>query len=173
MCLIDTKNDPLARRPLKTSVTISSGTRKHILSALVDSGCLGAYTVINRKLVPEICEKLQIQPILLPKPKPIRGYDGRLADKPIIDMILPKLIVHGHEEATCPILIADLQHDMILGKPWMNKHGVLLDMMVDKLLFVPGRCNHDGDIASALKDLSFIPDPTTRTRYTPDSPPII
>ena len=43
------------------------------------------------------------------------------------------------------MLITDLgnQH-IILGKPWMNKHKVLLDMADDRIVFVPGRCDHTG-----------------------------
>jgi hypothetical protein len=32
---------------------------------------------------------------------------------------------------------------MILGKTWLNTHGVLLDMLHDKLSFRPDRCDHD------------------------------
>ncbi len=39
----------------------------------------------------------------------------------------------------------------------MNKHGVLLDMLQDKILFVPGRCDHDGNAASAAKNFNFLP----------------
>lgn len=34
----------------------------------------------------------------------------------------------------------------------MNKHGVLLDMLRDKLLFVPGRCEHDGNAVILTPD---------------------
>ena len=55
------------------------------------------------------------------------------------------------------MLIAPLgTHDIILGKPWMNKHEVLLDMLKDKILFVPGRCSHDGSKASSPEDLAFL-----------------
>jgi len=32
---------------------------------------------------------------------------------------------------------------MILGKTWLNTHGVLIDMLHDKLIFRPNRCDHD------------------------------
>lgn len=158
MCLTDTLNDPLARRPFRTSVTLTSQDRRCVLNdGLVDSGCVGAYTVINEALVPRICEELQIEPLPLSKPKPLRGFDGKLAKRPITHCLLPNLEVHGHKESTCPMLIAPLgQHDLILGKPWMNKHGVLLDMLRDKILFVPGRCSHDGNTVSLDKDLTFV-----------------
>ncbi len=166
MCLVDTPNDPLARRPFRTSITLFAAGKTHVLSdSLADSGCSGANAVINNALVPMICEKLQIEPVPLPKPKPLRGYDGKLSPNPITHCILPGIDIDGHRESTCPILIAPIAHDMILGKPWMNKHGVVLDMMVDKILFVPGRCKHDGNAAS---DLSYLlPPATTPTSTTP------
>ncbi len=33
---------------------------------------------------------------------------------------------------------------MILGRPWMKKYGVLLDMINDCILFSPGYCSHLG-----------------------------
>ena len=36
------------------------------------------------------------------------------------------------------------QHSIILEKPWMRKHGVILDMSCDKLTFWPGHCQHLG-----------------------------
>ncbi|SLM36168.1 retrotransposon ty3-gypsy subclass protein [Lasallia pustulata] len=32
-------------------------------------------------------------------------------------------------------------HRIILGKPWLNRHGVILDMKDDQLSFPPGRCD--------------------------------
>ena len=160
MCLAETPKDPLARRVFVTTSTLASGKRKHILEdSLVDCGCTGVYTVINEALIPQICESLEIEPLPLSTPKLLRGYDGRLSKKPITHFILPALIVNGHRESICPMLIAPLQHDMILGKPWMNKHGVVLDMLRDKLLFVPGRCKHNGNVVSDDKDLQFVTPP--------------
>ena len=53
--------------------------------------------------------------------------------------------VGDHLESTVPMLITNLgnQH-IILGKPWMNKHKVLLDMADDRIVFLPGRCDHTG-----------------------------
>ena len=33
----------------------------------------------------------------------------------------------------------------------MNKHGVLLDMQLDKIVFVPGRCSHWGAPKAKVK----------------------
>ena len=36
------------------------------------------------------------------------------------------------------------QHLIILGKPWLNQHMVVLDMKSDSLIFVLSRCSHFG-----------------------------
>lgn len=101
--------DPLARRAFRATSTLASGKRKHVLEdSLVDCGCTGAHTVINEAIIPEICEKLGIEPLPLSTPEPLRGYDGQLSKKPITHFILPALIVNGHRESTCPMLIAPL-----------------------------------------------------------------
>ena len=79
------------------------------------------------------------------RPKPIRGYDGKLCEKPISHAIYPNLLVQNHFERLAPLLITPLgQHSMILGKTWLNTHGVLIDMLDDKLIFDPKRCQHGG-----------------------------
>ncbi len=39
---------------------------------------------------------------------------------------------------------------MILGKMWMNRHQVILDMATDDVIFVPGRCTHVGSSNNPL-----------------------
>ena len=158
MCLMDAPNDPLMRRSFKTALVLSSQYKKfHTHNGLVDSGCTGAHTVINEAIVPQVCELLGIEPVPLSKSKPLRGYDGKLSPKLITHCLFPNMEVNGHKEGTCPMLIAPLgSHDVIIGKPWMNKHKVLLDMMKDKILFVPGRCTHDDSAPSNIEDLTFI-----------------
>ena len=53
------------------------------------------------------------------------------------------MTVQGHSKLTTPMLITKLgQHKIILGKPWMKKHGVILDMRNDQLIFWPEHCQH-------------------------------
>ena len=155
---MDSPRDELQRRAFSTLVTLTAQKNSVTLrKGLVDCGCSGANVVINEAVVESVCEQLGISPLPLPKPKPLRGYDGQLARKSITHFILLNMIVNGHWESSSSILIANLgQHDIILGKPWMNRHGVLLDMMRDKILFVPGRCQHDGNVVSAATELSFV-----------------
>ena len=72
----------------------------------------------------------------LAKPRLLRSYDRQLAGRPITHAIYPSLDIEGHTEVTVPMLITRLgNHKVILGKPWMNTNGILLDMSQDKLIF--------------------------------------
>ena len=128
--------------PLVTSCKL--GNQEEIeLVTLLETGATG-HAFIDEKMVRTICERLQLSPQRLTKPKPVRGFDGRLG-KPITHAIYPTLTVQNHRETISPLLITQLgQHKMILGKPWMRKHGVILDMSCDKIMFWPGHCTHPG-----------------------------
>ena len=127
--------DPFARSPLTTICILFSQKIKHTVSALLDTGATG-YSFIDEEEAQFVCTKLGIQPVPLAKPRPLRGYDGQLAGRPITHAIYPSLDIEGHTEVTVPMLITRLgNHKVILGKPWMNTNGILLDMRQDKLIF--------------------------------------
>jgi hypothetical protein len=57
----------------------------------------------------------------------VNGYDGKQAAL-ITHAIVFTLIVDGRRQRNVPFLIVDLgKHDVILGRMWFAKHGVLLD----------------------------------------------
>ncbi len=106
-------------------------------NVLVDTGATG-YSFIDTVIAQTVCERLQIQPVRLLKPKPLKGFDGR-PGRDITHAIYPTMTIHDHVETVTPMLITHLgTHPIILGKPWMNKHQVMLDMTNDRIVF--GRC---------------------------------
>ena len=90
-----------------------------------------------------ICDNLMIKPIRLSKPKAICGFDGKQAPN-VTHAIYPTMTVKKHREMTTPMLITKLsQHQIILGRPWMKKHGVILNMQNNQLSFWPEHYQHD------------------------------
>lgn len=133
--LEEAKRELFTTKPFLVRGSLTSQGEAYNLHFLVDTGATG-YAFVDRRLAKEICQTLAIEPVQLSKPKLVRGYDGQLCKKPITHAIYPNLILPGHKEPTAPMLIADLgQHAAILGKPWMNRFGVLLDMSNDSILF--------------------------------------
>ena len=89
-----------------------------------------------------MCKVLQILFISLAKPKPVRGFDGRPASD-ITHAIYFMLTVQSYSELLTPMLVTKLdQHLLILGKPWMQKHGLIIDISCNKITFWPSYCQH-------------------------------
>ena len=128
----------------KSSLTIQYTLGNKIKATTLVDICATGFGFIDEKFAKIICKKLEIQPQRLTKPKPIQGFDGR-ATQPITHAIYPTLSVGNHTKSLVPLLITKLgQHPMILGRPWMKKYGILLDMINDFITFSPGYCTHLG-----------------------------
>ncbi len=105
------------------------------LRSLIDSDFV-VYMLIHDKLVNKVCQKLEIQFILLAKEKLIRDYNKKLARKTITHKILLNLMIESHKKLTMSMLIADIEHhEAILSKLWMNKNEILLNMRHDTIIF--------------------------------------
>ena len=57
-------------------------------NSLINCDCIEVYIVINKTIVPEICERLQIEPYSLFKPKFLRKYDNQLVKRSITHCLL-------------------------------------------------------------------------------------
>ena len=116
---------------------------------LLNTGATGI-TFIDLAIARHVCDVLQISFIQLAKPKPIKGFDSKPAP-PITHAIYPTLTVQGHTKLLTSFLITKLgQHPLILDKPWMRKHGVILNISRDKLTFWPRHCQHPGSLPAAV-----------------------
>ena len=108
---------------------------------LLDTGATGI-AFIDLAIARHVCDVLQIFFIQLAKSKSIKRFDGKPAPS-ITHAIYPTLTVQGHTKLLALFLITKLgQHPLILGKLWMWKHSVILDMSCDKLNFWLGYCQH-------------------------------
>ncbi len=73
--------------------------------------------LIHDKLVNKVCQKLEIQSILLAKEKLIQDYDEKLVRKIITHKILLNLTIKSHKKLTMSMLIVDIEHhEVILNK---------------------------------------------------------
>ena len=88
-----------------------------LTNSLINYNYIKTYIVINKIIVPEICERLQIESYSLFKFKSLREYDGQLIKKPITHCLLSILRIQDHKEKSCSILIIQLRHyNLILKK---------------------------------------------------------
>ncbi len=105
------------------------------LHSLINSDFV-IYMLIHDKLVNKVCQKLEIQSILLAKEKLIREYDEKLARNVITHKILFNLTIKSSKKLTMSMLIVDIKHhEAILSKLWINKNEILLNMRHDIIVF--------------------------------------
>ena len=108
----------------------------------MNTDCI-VYTMIDETLIKTICEQLQIVFISLFAFRFLRGYNGQIAFKSITHVIYFILKINGHAEQTCSILIVSLNnHRIIIGKSWMNRYKVILNMLYDRIVFKSNRCKY-------------------------------
>lgn len=104
--------------------------------ALVDSGC-SIIGVIDYRLLKHI----DAEPLALAHPRPIRDFKGRSAP-PIVKKVVLPMQVNNHWEPMAVFYITDLgSPTIILGRPWLRRHGVKVDFANSQISF--GKCDHD------------------------------
>ncbi len=117
------------------NASLISQSNSFNLRSLINSDFI-IYTLIHDKLVDKVCQKLEIQSILLAKEKLIREYDEKLARKTITHKILLNLTIESHKKLTVSMQIVNIKHhEAILSKLWMNKNEILLNMRHDTIIF--------------------------------------
>jgi len=117
------------------NASLISQSNSFSLHSLIDSNFV-VYMLIHDKLVNKVCQKLEIQSILLAKEKLIWDHDEKLVRKTITHKILLNLIIESHKKLTMSMLIIDIKHHKaILSKLWMNKNEILLNMRHNTIVF--------------------------------------
>ena len=97
---------------------------------------------MNTKLVRVLYNALDIEPQQLAKPKGIKAFNGQKANR-ITHGVYPYITIDGYSKLTAPFLITDLgAYNIILGYPWMKRHGVSIDCLNNKLVFRINHCTY-------------------------------
>ena len=114
---------------------------EHNVQALMNTNVI-EFAFIDEKIAQLICEKLQINLVILSWLKHVNEFDDRLT-KFIIHVIYSTLIVQNHSELSILMFITKIDsHSLILDKSWMNTHEVMLNMQTNKIIFKTDRCIH-------------------------------
>ena len=108
----------------------------------MNTDCI-TYIVIDEALIEIICEQLQIASILFFAFRSLRGYNEQIVLKPITYVIYFTFKINGHAEQICFMLIISLNnHRIIIGKSWINRHEIILNMLYDRIVFKSNRYKH-------------------------------
>ncbi len=131
--IMSMSNDFFASESLTTECVLSSNEISYLLKLLIDTEAAD-YSFIDEVIAQIVCDQLQIKSLTLIKAKSIREFDNHYAKKLITHVIYSNLMIQDHTVNIASMLITQLeQHQMILGKTWMNKTDLVIDMQIDSL----------------------------------------
>lgn len=90
------------------------------VNAFVDSGCLCLSAFSSRFVHDRKLPRIEIEPRLLKLAENDRDYSKKISYITFIDMD-----IDGRRERIFGYIIKELMYDMILGKPWMERNGIV------------------------------------------------
>ncbi len=127
-------DDSFDSKPFTVDVTLSSLGKIFRFPALIDTEVTDM-TFIDESLVPELCERFDIQSISLSKPKSIRSYDEISGRKSITHALYTSIMIQEHKDEMMSLLITRLdQHKIIIGNLWLKRNQILIDSANDRLI---------------------------------------
>jgi hypothetical protein len=93
----------------------------NFVEALIDSGC-DCYSAIDKALV----DRLGLETIAIPQ-RHLRQASGLNPTTVISHMVLFDYDLDGWRSRAVAYVVENLDRDVILGRPWMDREGVLID----------------------------------------------
>ena len=135
-------------------------------SGLADTGA-GGYVFIRRSFALQLSRRLSI-PIERTKDSvKLHGYDGKESEE-IREVFTCTLGVGGRRIRDTPMVVVDMQYDIILGREWFAQQDVLIDCKRRRLIWPDKRKEYIAmhELEIQRKDL---PDDTPDPRHQQDA----
>ena len=108
------------------SCTISRNGYGIDLHSLIDSGANG-FAFMNASFAIEATKFLNVKPVQLKRPIPVKGFDGERGNT-ITHILILHLTIDGRRQEDIPFCLLDLgNHDVILGLKWMAYFDIWLN----------------------------------------------
>lgn len=128
----------LGGKPWSVKCTISSnGFSLSTFDVLPDTAA-SSYLFISRSLAIKVLKYLKPERVTNFPPSPVARFEDKATQ--LIDItLLINLKIHGRELQNGPILVINMKHDLILGRKWLEEHGVKLDCRENNLYTVTGQ----------------------------------
>jgi predicted aspartyl protease/transposase InsO family protein len=106
--------------------------------ALIDTGANG-FAFIDTRFALLVGKHFGLKSIRLKKQCTVRGYDDKNST-PITHALPVNLMIDGRRQLKIPMLAVNLgKHDIILGRQWLKKYGILPDCSRNRLLWPEDR----------------------------------
>ncbi len=134
-CFISMSDDSFDFKSFTVDVILSSLEKIFRSLALIDIEVIDM-TFINESLMSELCERFDIQSILLSKSKSIQLYDEIFDWKSITHALYTLIIIQEHKNEMMSLLITRLdQHKIIIENLWLKRNQILINSANDWLIF--------------------------------------
>lgn len=159
--------------PFTQEVIFSHDGRTMRFTALIDTGAQGSL-FIDETAAQQISDGLDLPTVPLLRPKFIRGYNSPRVK--IKEAIFPTMTLQGHTQSLAPLLVTPMnQHEVIIGKTWLRRHGVSLDLVDGSLSFRQGYCDCQPSRNSPgnLKAVGNNKSPPEPVKPAPTTPPFM
>ena len=133
-CFISMPDDSFDFKSFIVDVILNSLEKIFKFFALIDTEVTDM-TFIDEFLMSELCERFDIQSILLSKSKSIRLYDEISDRKLIIHALYTSIMIQEHKNEMMSLLITCLdQHKIIIENLWLKRNQILIDSAHDRLI---------------------------------------
>jgi hypothetical protein len=133
----------LKGKPLTIASQLAANGYAISVSSLADSGANGPIFV-NQGLAIEAAKFFGLNTHRLPTSCGTKGFNGEPGSPITHAIVMPQLWIDGRRFKDVPMLIADLgQHQMILGRTWMEEHDLWIDIRNRRLVWPEERSQHE------------------------------
>ncbi len=133
-CFISMSDDSFDFKSFTVDIILSSLEKIFRSLALIDTEVTDM-TFIDESLMSELCERFDIQSILLSKSKLIRLYDEIFDQKSITYALYTSIMIQEHKNEMISLLITHLdQHKIIIENLWLKRNQILIDSANDWLI---------------------------------------
>jgi hypothetical protein len=105
-----------------------------LTKALADTGANG-FAFLDLFLAEKLARHFNHHVVPLKKPCRVKGFDGK-TENAITHLMILSLVIDRRVMYNLPFLIVQLgKHDVILGRMWLAKYGVIVDCARRRLLW--------------------------------------
>ena len=133
-CFINMSDDSFDFKSFTVDVILNSLEKIFRSLALIDTEVTDMI-FIDESLMSELCERFDIQSILLSKSKSIWSYDEISDRKSITHTLYTLIMIQEHKNEMMSLLITCLdQHKIIIENFWLKRNQILINSANDWLI---------------------------------------
>lgn len=144
----------VAKQQIVIECLIGDSSKQLTVPAFIDQGC-DFYALVSPSLAQQLKTETSLIDLPLNRLISVDSFNYGQTSR-ASRVIHPQLTVCGHTESLAPCVILEQRYPLMLGLPWLEKHGVWIDGPNRRIEFKPGYCDHIGAL-HRCKDMPPLP----------------